>query len=118
MARMLEGYEIVESLSDGRDHIIPGHDPLVLSRFAGVPGQVYTLRLDQPPIGYMWRLPLPIPPPRSRPSRASRSRRRNGHWIPQLVEQANLVELCGGVLIISGLGINIFCDRIDALVRA
>jgi glyoxylase-like metal-dependent hydrolase (beta-lactamase superfamily II) len=51
MARTLEGYEIVESLADGADHIIPGHDPLVLSRFAGVPGQVDTIRLDQPPIG-------------------------------------------------------------------
>jgi hypothetical protein len=51
MARMLEGYDIVESLADGPDHIIPGHDPLVLSRFPGVPGLRDVVRLDLPPVG-------------------------------------------------------------------
>jgi glyoxylase-like metal-dependent hydrolase (beta-lactamase superfamily II) len=49
MARMLEGYDIVESLADGPDHIIPGHDPLVLSRFIRAPGQDDVVRLDLPP---------------------------------------------------------------------
>jgi glyoxylase-like metal-dependent hydrolase (beta-lactamase superfamily II) len=51
MARMLEGYDIVESLADGPDHIIPGHDPLVLSRFPSVPGMRDVVRLDLPPVG-------------------------------------------------------------------
>jgi hypothetical protein len=33
VARMLKGFEILESLADGPDHIIPGHDPLILKRF-------------------------------------------------------------------------------------
>ena len=49
MAKMLEGYQIVESLADGPDHIIPGHDPLLLARFPCVPGQSDVLRLDLPP---------------------------------------------------------------------
>jgi glyoxylase-like metal-dependent hydrolase (beta-lactamase superfamily II) len=51
MARMLEGYDIVESLADGPDHIIPGHDPLVLSRFPSVPGRRDVVRLDLSPVG-------------------------------------------------------------------
>jgi glyoxylase-like metal-dependent hydrolase (beta-lactamase superfamily II) len=51
MARMLEAYEIVESLADGPDHIIPGHDPLVLSRFPSVSGMRDAVRLDLPPVG-------------------------------------------------------------------
>ncbi len=51
VARMLEGYRILESLADGPDHIIPGHDPLVLTRFPCVPGQPDICRLDLPPIG-------------------------------------------------------------------
>jgi glyoxylase-like metal-dependent hydrolase (beta-lactamase superfamily II) len=51
VARMLEGYRIVEQLADGPDHIIPGHDPLVLTRFAHPPGQPDVVRLDLPPVG-------------------------------------------------------------------
>jgi glyoxylase-like metal-dependent hydrolase (beta-lactamase superfamily II) len=51
VARMLEGFRIIESLADGPDHIIPGHDPLVLTRFAHPPGQPDVVRLDLPPIG-------------------------------------------------------------------
>ena len=47
---MLKGYNIVESLADGLDHIIPGHDPLLLSRFPSAPGQGGVLRLDLPPV--------------------------------------------------------------------
>ena len=50
VARMMEGYRIVETLADGPDHIIPGHDPLVLTRFPSVPGQADAVRLDLPPI--------------------------------------------------------------------
>ena len=50
VARMLEGYRIAESLADGPDHIIPGHDPLVLTRFPLVPGLTDIVRLDSPPI--------------------------------------------------------------------
>jgi glyoxylase-like metal-dependent hydrolase (beta-lactamase superfamily II) len=50
MARMLEGYDIVESLADGPDHVIPGHDPLVLSRFPSVPGMRDVVRLDLSPV--------------------------------------------------------------------
>jgi hypothetical protein len=50
MARMLEGYDVLESLADGPDHIIPGHDPSVLSRFPSVPGIRDVVRLDLPPV--------------------------------------------------------------------
>ncbi len=50
LAKMLEGYQIVESLAGGPDHIIPGHDPLLLMRFPGVPGQGDVVRLDLAPI--------------------------------------------------------------------
>jgi hypothetical protein len=51
MARMLEGYNIVASLAEGPDHVIPGHDPLVLSRFPRVPEMRDVARLDLPPVG-------------------------------------------------------------------
>ncbi len=50
VARMLKGFEILESLADGPDHIIPGHDPLILKRFPPVAGYPDTVRLDLPPI--------------------------------------------------------------------
>lgn len=50
LTRMMEGYRTVEALADGPDHIIPGHDPLVLRRFPAVPGTTDTVRLDLPPI--------------------------------------------------------------------
>jgi glyoxylase-like metal-dependent hydrolase (beta-lactamase superfamily II) len=51
VARMLEGYRIVEQLADGPDHVIPGHDPLILARFPPVPGIEDVVRLDLPPVG-------------------------------------------------------------------
>ncbi len=48
---MLEGWVTCERLSDGPDHIIPGHDPLVLQRFPHVPGNPNAARLDLPPQG-------------------------------------------------------------------
>jgi glyoxylase-like metal-dependent hydrolase (beta-lactamase superfamily II) len=51
VARMLRGYEILEGLADGADHIIPGHDPLILRRFPPHGGNKEIVRLDLPPIG-------------------------------------------------------------------
>ncbi|MDE2335379.1 MAG: N-acyl homoserine lactonase family protein [Rhodospirillales bacterium] len=48
---MLEGFVTCERLADGPDHIIPGHDPLVMQRFPGVAGNPNAVRLDLPPIG-------------------------------------------------------------------
>ena len=44
---MLDGYARIESLADGPDHIIPGHDPLVLARFPTLDGQPDIVRVDQ-----------------------------------------------------------------------
>jgi glyoxylase-like metal-dependent hydrolase (beta-lactamase superfamily II) len=30
---MLEGYEMLKRLADSPDHIVPGHDPLVMERY-------------------------------------------------------------------------------------
>jgi glyoxylase-like metal-dependent hydrolase (beta-lactamase superfamily II) len=46
---MLEGYRLIESLADGPDHVIPGHDPLVRARFPALPGHTDIVRLDVPP---------------------------------------------------------------------
>jgi glyoxylase-like metal-dependent hydrolase (beta-lactamase superfamily II) len=47
---MVDGWETMKKLASGPDHIIPGHDPMVLSRYqatdAGPDGIV---RLDRPP---------------------------------------------------------------------
>ena len=48
---MLEGYGQIESLADSPDHVIPGHDPLVLARFPTLAGQPDIVRLDQQPSG-------------------------------------------------------------------
>lgn len=50
VARMMEGFRILESLADSPDHIIPGHDPLVLKRFPALPGHPDIVRVDLPPI--------------------------------------------------------------------
>ena len=51
VARMAEGWRTCEELSDGPDHIIPGHDPLVLARFPTLPGQPDVALLHLPPLG-------------------------------------------------------------------
>jgi len=33
VADMLEGYRIVRALADSEDHVVPGHDPLVMQRY-------------------------------------------------------------------------------------
>ena len=49
LEKMMEGWITCEELSDGPDHIIPGHDPEVTRRYPPVPGQPDTFRLDLPP---------------------------------------------------------------------
>ena len=45
----LEAFRKVEELAEGRDHIIPGHDPLVLARFPALRGNLDIVRVDLPP---------------------------------------------------------------------
>ncbi|MET0291421.1 MAG: N-acyl homoserine lactonase family protein [Steroidobacteraceae bacterium] len=46
----LEAYDIIESLADSPDHVIPGHDPLVLTRYPkAVAGIDDIVRVDLPP---------------------------------------------------------------------
>ena len=50
IARMADGWRLCEELADGPDHIIPGHDPLVLQRFPTMPGQPDVALLHEPPL--------------------------------------------------------------------
>lgn len=53
VADMLSGYETIEKLADSRQHIIPGHDPLVMSRFPAADGaDQYAVRLDVDPLNW------------------------------------------------------------------
>jgi glyoxylase-like metal-dependent hydrolase (beta-lactamase superfamily II) len=45
----LEAFRKVEELVEDRDHIIPGHDPLVLSRFPPLRGNLDIVRVDLAP---------------------------------------------------------------------
>lgn len=56
LARMIEGWTLIESLADGPDHIIPGHDPLILQRFPRHEGHAEVVRLDLAPIAPMPRV--------------------------------------------------------------
>ncbi|KMK64844.1 N-acyl homoserine lactonase family protein [Puniceibacterium sp. IMCC21224] len=51
VASMLEGFRTVVRLADSEDHVIPGHDPMVMTLYppvaADLEGQVF--RLDVPP---------------------------------------------------------------------
>jgi glyoxylase-like metal-dependent hydrolase (beta-lactamase superfamily II) len=49
-AKVMEGYLTLERLADGPDCIIPGHEPLLLTRFSPYPGDLDTVRLDLDPI--------------------------------------------------------------------
>ncbi len=51
VARMLRGFDILNGLSDGPDHLIPGHDPLILKTFPAYRGNAEIVNLDLPPIG-------------------------------------------------------------------
>jgi glyoxylase-like metal-dependent hydrolase (beta-lactamase superfamily II) len=47
--RMMEGWRICAELSDGPDHVIPGHDPLVRTRFPAMGGNLEAVRLHLMP---------------------------------------------------------------------
>ncbi len=49
LERMIEGWVTCEALSDGPDHIIPGHDPEVLRRFPKLDTDPDTVLLHLPP---------------------------------------------------------------------
>jgi glyoxylase-like metal-dependent hydrolase (beta-lactamase superfamily II) len=51
VARMLKGFDILNGLADGPDHVIPGHDPLILKRFPPVGGNTEIVRVDLEPVG-------------------------------------------------------------------
>ena len=50
LASMVDAYETVESLADGPDHIIPGHDPQVATRFPALPHAPRWVRLHEQPV--------------------------------------------------------------------
>ena len=51
VAAYLEAYDIIESLATSPQHVIPGHDPLVLRRYPqAIPGIDDIVRVDLPPI--------------------------------------------------------------------
>jgi glyoxylase-like metal-dependent hydrolase (beta-lactamase superfamily II) len=45
----IEGFAVVEKLADGPTHIIPGHDPAVLTRFPPLRGNIDVVRVDLTP---------------------------------------------------------------------
>lgn len=50
VAAYLEAYRVIERLADSPDHVIPGHDPLVLARYPlARPDVEAIVRLDLPP---------------------------------------------------------------------
>ena len=53
VAEVVEGYATLRKLASSPDHVIPGHDPLVLARYpAAKPGlDGWAVRLDAEPKG-------------------------------------------------------------------
>lgn len=53
LADMLDGYSTLRRLADSTDHIIPGHDPLVMKKYpaASKVTEDFIVRLDVAPIG-------------------------------------------------------------------
>ena len=50
IAAYLDAYDIIEGLASSLDHIIPGHDPLVIERYpTALPGIHDIVRVDLPP---------------------------------------------------------------------
>lgn len=49
---MLEGFTKLKRLADSSDHIVPGHDPLVMARYPSVSKELegIAVRLDKPPL--------------------------------------------------------------------
>lgn len=52
VGEMMEGFDRLRALADSPDHVIPGHDPLVIGRYPAVEPalQGIAVRLDQPPL--------------------------------------------------------------------
>ena len=52
VGHMLEGYRTIAALADSPQHIIPGHDPLVLARFPAPSKETegIAVRLDADPL--------------------------------------------------------------------
>ena len=51
LAAMLQGYERLRELADSPQHVVPGHDPLVLDRYPrSVPDFDDSVRVDLAPI--------------------------------------------------------------------
>jgi glyoxylase-like metal-dependent hydrolase (beta-lactamase superfamily II) len=48
---MIEGYNTIRRLADSEDHIVPGHDPLVMRRYPALSSELadIVVRLDTPP---------------------------------------------------------------------
>ena len=38
VAQMVEGFKTIQKLATSTNHVIPGHDPLVLAKYPAVPG--------------------------------------------------------------------------------
>jgi glyoxylase-like metal-dependent hydrolase (beta-lactamase superfamily II) len=51
VTRVLEGFRTLTALADGPDHIIPGHDPLVRTRFPHWHDDAEIVQLHLPPSG-------------------------------------------------------------------
>ncbi len=53
VAETLEGYSTIKQLADSPDHIVPGHDPQVLTRYPAAAPLLdnWVVRLDVPPSG-------------------------------------------------------------------
>ena len=52
VGEMLEGHRRCHALADSKDHIVPGHDPLVMARYPAPAKELegIIVRLDEPPI--------------------------------------------------------------------
>lgn len=50
LSPMLDGYEVIEALADGPDHVIPGHDPRVARRFPALSTAPDWVRLHETPL--------------------------------------------------------------------
>jgi hypothetical protein len=50
VAQMVEGFKTIQKLATSTNHVIPGHDPLVLAKYPAVPGlEGIVARLDAHP---------------------------------------------------------------------
>lgn len=49
VAEMLEGYRTIRALASSQEHVVPGHDPMVLQRYPNVGKGPGIVRLDLPP---------------------------------------------------------------------